>query len=194
MNANSHTDGQLLNLLREGEYDAFNEIYNRYWDKLLAIAFTHTRDQSTAEDIVQNLFVNLWKRKEDLRIDNLEHYLAKAIKFSVFKEYYRKRKRETGFLKKWSPEKEEDMEMQIEAKFLEEYIHGMVDKLPPKCGLVFKLSRIQHLRNHEIAERLEIAPKTVEAHLTKALKTIRQELNESGLLVILLLLSLVFLT
>lgn len=186
----TYTDEQLLSLLEHSEEKAFTEIYNRYWDKLLAIAFNHTRNKSAAKDIVQNLFVGLWNRRDKLHIDSLEGYLATAVKFAVFKEYYRKQKREASLIGKLSVVEEVDIEEQINAKFLEQYIYGIVEQLPSKCRLVFKYSRAEHLNIPEIAHKMGVTQKTVEAHLTKALKTIRKELGESGLLIILIIICL----
>jgi len=177
-------DHELLSLLKGGDRNAFTTLYNRYWDKLLAIAYNHTRDKQSAEEIVQNLFVGLWNRREDLVIENPANYLATAVKFAVFKEYYRKQKREASLIGKLTFEQEHQIEEQISAKFLKEYINGIVENLPEKCKLVFKLSRERHLSNAEIGEELGIAEKTVEAHLTKALKTIRTELNSSGVMIV----------
>ncbi|HEX5552222.1 MAG TPA: RNA polymerase sigma-70 factor [Chitinophagaceae bacterium] len=185
-------DNDLQLRLTQGDQRAFTEIYHRYWDKLLAIAFNHTRDRSLAEDIVQNLFVNLWERSDNLDIDNLDHYLATAVKFAVFKEYYRKQKRESTLLSKLSVEEEELIDERISAKFLEEYIFGIADHLPEKCRLVFRYSRMNHMNIREIADRMGINTKTVEAHLTKALKTIRRELRGTGLIIILIILSDIF--
>jgi RNA polymerase sigma-70 factor (family 1) len=180
----SPTDYELLSRLKEGDRNAFTTLYNRYWDKLLAIAYNHTRDKQSAEEVVQNLFIGLWNRREALTIDNPANYLATAVKFAVFKEYYRKQKREASLIGKLTIAQEHQLEEQISAKFLQEYINGIVETLPEKCQLVFRMSREQHLSNPEIAEEMGIAEKTVEAHLTKALKTIRTELNSSGVMVI----------
>jgi RNA polymerase sigma-70 factor (ECF subfamily) len=185
-------DNDLQLLLTQGDQRAFTEIYHRYWDKLLAIAYNHTRDRSLAEDIVQNLFIYLWERRNNLEIDNLDHYLATAVKFAVFKEYYRKQKRESNLLSKLSVVEEELIDERISAKFLEEYIFGIADHLPEKCRLVFKYSRINHMNIREIAHKMGINTKTVEAHLTKALKTIRRELGGTGLVLILFILSYIF--
>lgn len=177
-------DAELLNLLKSGDHAAFTVVYDRYWDKLLAIAFNHTRDKSSAKEIVQNLFVGLWNRRESLHIDNINNYLATATKFAVFKEYYRAQKRETQLVSKLSIEDEYQVEEKIAAKFLQQYINGIVDTLPEKCQLVFKLSREQHKSHAEIADELQISEKTVEMHITKALKTIRAELHTSGIIII----------
>jgi RNA polymerase sigma-70 factor (family 1) len=180
----SATDLELFALIREGDRIAFTALYNRYWDKLLALAYNHTRDKQSAEEVVQNLFIGLWNRKETLTIDNPANYLATAVKFAVFKEYYRKQKREASLIGKLTIAQEHQIEEQISAKFLQEYINGIVETLPEKCRLVFKLSRESHMSNIEIGEEMGIAEKTVEAHLTKALKTIRTELNSSGVMIV----------
>lgn len=182
----TYTDVDLLDLMKSGDHGAFTVLYNRYWDKLLAIAYNHTRDKSSAKEIVQNLFVGLWNRRKDLNISSPANYLATAIKFAVFKEYYRKQKRETSLADKLTFEVEHEIEEKISAKFLQQYIYGIVETLPEKCRLVFKLSREQHKTNLEIARELGISEKTVEMHITKALKTIRTELNNSEIIVIIL--------
>lgn len=180
------SDNELLDLIKAGNHGAFTFLYNRYWDKLLAIAYNHTRERSAAEEIVQNLFVNLWNRRTELMIENVANYLATAVKFAVFKEYYRKHKREASLLAKLSFEEEHRIEETINAKFLQQYINGIVETLPEKCRLVFKMSREQYQTNAEIAEELGISEKTVEMHITKAIKTIRTELNTSGIIAVMI--------
>jgi DNA-directed RNA polymerase specialized sigma24 family protein len=85
------TEDELLSRLREGDKEAFSEIYNRYWEKLLAVAFFHTREKQAAEDIVHDVMLSLWTRKSELHIQALNAYLAKAVKFAVFKAIMRQR-------------------------------------------------------------------------------------------------------
>ena len=177
---NELSDQELTALLRQDDHVAFTAIYNRYWDKLLAISYNHTRDRSLAKEIVQNLFISLWNRKDNLAIENLANYLGTAIKFAVFKEYYRKQKREASLVGKLTTNDEYHIEDAIEAKFLQQYISGIVETLPEKCRLVFKKSREEHKSNATIAKELAVSEKTVEMHITKALKTIRAELKSSG--------------
>jgi RNA polymerase sigma-70 factor (family 1) len=182
----NHSDQDLLKLLKNGDHDAFTEIYERYWNKLLAIGFNHTKDKFLAEEIVQDIFVSIWNRKSEIEIDNLSAYLATAAKFSVFK--YLKRE----FSKKQLTEKNYQRPVlsfeneQIEARFLEEYINGIVEQLPDKCRVVFKYSRADGLSNSEISKQMNIAEKTVEAHLTKGIKIIKLRLKNSGTLLIVL--------
>lgn len=81
----SPDDVELLALVRAGDRDAFTTLYNRYWAQLLGIAYNHTRDKQSAEEVVQNLFIGLWNRRETLVIGNPANYLATAVKFAVFK-------------------------------------------------------------------------------------------------------------
>jgi RNA polymerase sigma-70 factor (family 1) len=177
------TDGELIGLISTGDKAAFTEIYNRYWKKTLAIAYNHTKDKSAAEEIVQEIFIGLWNRRAKIDIRVPAHYLATAAKFAVFKTYYRAQKREQRLLNSLSFEESHEIEELISARLLQEYINGLVEQLPERCRLVFKYSREAGLSIPEIAGEMDIAEKTVEAHLTKALRTIRGKLNESGALV-----------
>lgn len=178
------TDANVIMSLREGDKDAFAEIYNRYWKKLLAIAYHHCKDKITAEEIVQEVFIGLWNRRNELYIDHVNAYLATAVKLSVFKQYARQKRRDQikeqavdPLISTWDEEK-------IYTRFLQQHINGMVEFLPEKCRLVFKLSRDEGLSIPEIAQRMGIAEKTAEAHLTKALKVLKLKLKHPYLWVV----------
>ncbi|SHE88072.1 RNA polymerase sigma-70 factor [Pedobacter caeni] len=174
------SDQKLLGELRLGNRVAFTELFNRYWKKLLAISYTYTKDRSSSEEIVQEVFIGLWNRKNQLDIKSLEAYLATAVKFSVFKSIHQQKRREELAMLNYQTELVALDEEKIHAKFLQEYIDGIVEQLPEKCRLVFKYSRNDGLSIPEIAKEMDIAEKTVEAHLTKALKTLKKDLNNSG--------------
>lgn len=174
------SDQELLEELRLGNRVAFTDLFNRYWKKLLAISYTYTKDRSSAEEIVQEVFIGLWNKKDQLNIKTLEPYLATAVKFSVFKSIHQQKRREELAILNYQTELVALDEEKIHAKFLQEYIDGIVEQLPEKCRLVFKYSRNDGLSIPEIAAEMDIAEKTVEAHLTKALKTIKKDLNNSG--------------
>lgn len=176
----SYTDIELTDLLKSGDHTAFNEIYHRYWNKLLAIAYNHTKDKSSAKEIVQELFVSLWNRRDNIDIKSLNCYMATAIKFSVYKQIDRGRRRREIENKEYKQDLYTEDEFNIEARFLQEYINAQVEQLPEKCRLVFNYSRIKGLTNPEIARAMDISEKTVEGHLTKGLKIIRLNLKNSG--------------
>lgn len=177
---NQLTDDALTDLLKAGDESAFTEIYHRYWHKLLAIAYHYTKDKSAAEEVLQEVFISLWERKSLVDIHTLNNYLATAVKFAVFKRLTR-RKRVVDLDQTRSSDilvvKEGNM---IDVRFLQDYINGIVEQLPEKCRLVFRYSRDSGMSIPEIAREMNIAEKTVESHLTKALKTIRLNLGRSG--------------
>lgn len=171
-------DDELIKCLQSGDEFAFSEIYNRYWDKLLAIGYYHTRNKQAAEDIVHDVMISLWKRKADVEIDSLQGYLATAVKFSVFKAIARdKRQRDlkAGYV---TDDGVSDIESNLDARFLQEYLHGAVEKLPDKARLVFTYSRIEELSIADIGKKMDLSPKAVEYHMTKALKSLRETLKK----------------
>lgn len=190
MGLNNEDDLQLMTLLKKGSERAFTEIYNRYWGKLLAIAYKHTKDKSASEEILQEVFLSLWNRKAIVEIQSLQGYLATAVKFSIFKQHQRQRRRLELERTEYNVQLISDDENEIDARFLKEYINGIVEQLPEKCQLVFRYSRESGMNIPEIAQEMNIAEKTVESHLTKALKTIRANIKSSDLLSVIISVSL----
>nr|WP_295869454.1 RNA polymerase sigma-70 factor [uncultured Chitinophaga sp.] len=181
------SDADLMLSLREGDSGAFTEIYHRYWKQLLAVAYLHCKDKTMAEEIVQEVFISLWNRRNELYIDHVNAYLATAVKLSVFKQYARQKRRDEIKEEVAVPDITTFDEEQIYTRFLQQQINGVVEVLPEKCRLVFKLSRDEGLTIPEVARSMGIAEKTAEAHLTKALKVLKLKLNRPYIWIILLL-------
>ncbi|HTI08833.1 MAG TPA: RNA polymerase sigma-70 factor [Puia sp.] len=170
------TDQHLLAFLRDGQEEAFNEIYRRYWEKLLAVGYHYTNNKQFAEEIVHDVFLRLWMQKGAVEITSLPAYLGTAVKFSVFKALLKEKRRSQ--IRAHLPQVEivsSDNE-QIEARFLQDYFQGIIETLPEKCRIVFQYSREESLSLAEISARMNISQKTVESHMTKALKTLRHGL------------------
>jgi RNA polymerase sigma-70 factor (ECF subfamily) len=179
LNFKSSTDKELLEYLNLGNEEAFTEIYNRYWKRLLAIAYNFSKDKTVAQDIVQEIFTRLWVKHAKLNIECLNTYLAAAVKFSVFKLIYRQKRRMEIESENCADELSTLSEDEIDARFIQEYINKVVEFLPENCRLVFKYSRNSGLSITEISLELGISPKTVEGHLTKGLKAIRLNLRNA---------------
>ncbi|WP_428330266.1 RNA polymerase sigma factor [Mucilaginibacter sp.] len=172
-------DNELTSLLRGGDETAYTEIYNRYWDKLYFIAHKLLKDTDAAEEIVQEVFLVLWKKKEALNIRYLPQYLASITRYSVYRylakeKQYKAQENTLGILNAAS-----SVELNIDDKILLEFITDLSNKLPEKCRLVFQYNKLQDRSIIDIAETLNISQKTAEGHLTKALRIIRANLVNS---------------
>jgi RNA polymerase sigma-70 factor (family 1) len=181
MGFKNFSDSDLIDSLKTGNEDAITEIYRRYWRKLLAIAFNHTKDKVAAEEIVQEVLIKLWDKREQLQINSLPNYLATATKFSVLTAIHRQKRRSDIAASAYGKKLHDFDDEKIYARFLQEYINGVVEKLPEKCKLVFKYSREEGRSISQISDEMNIAEKTAEAHLTKALKAIRVSLRNVGM-------------
>lgn len=172
--------------------DAFSVVYNTYWNPLLAIAYRITQDKDQAEDIVQEVFVSLWNRRKEINIVSLPNYLATAVKFATFKSLQRSRRQNEILQQETNPLQLQLDEEAVEAKFLKEYLDGIVEKMPERCRLVFRMSRDEQKTNKEISSELEITEKAVEAQITKALKILKSSLRKVGLIFVFLLLNIFY--
>lgn len=182
MEFESLNDDQLIARLQMSDARAITEIYRRYWKKLLAIAYNHIRDKDDAEEVVQTVFIKLWDKRNNIAIGQLPNYLATAVKYSVFSMIQKKnRKDEVGQFFVMNHQSQDYEEEKIYTIFLRQYIKGVVEELPDRCRLVFTYSREQGKTIPEIATTMNIAEKTVEAHLTKALRRIKHSLKAIGI-------------
>ncbi|HVW95111.1 MAG TPA: RNA polymerase sigma-70 factor [Mucilaginibacter sp.] len=174
-------DKNLTALLQNGDDAAFTEIYNRYWDRLFSIAANKLRDFDEAEEIVQDIFVSLWKRRDKLSvIDTLSSYLAVSVKYRVIKaldKRYRK-KEFSNHTQQSTSLVDYSTEQWLEFEELKGRLALLVADLPEKCRMVYQLSRDAGFSQKKIAAQLGISEKTVEAHLGKALKTLRTRLSQ----------------
>jgi len=174
-------DSELLLLMQKGKEPAFTEIYNRYWERLVATGYYYIRTKQAAEEIVNDVLIGLWLRREDLVIRSLSAYLGTAVKFAVFKAIARKKRREEILAGRHMDESHNETEQRLDALFLKDYLEGVVEQLPEKARLAFKYSREEDLTIREIAGRMELSPKSVEYHITKALKVIKDSIRKMNI-------------
>jgi RNA polymerase sigma-70 factor, Bacteroides expansion family 1 len=169
-----YDDDTLLTLLASDDELAFSEIYNRYWKKLVAVAYNRLKELQPTEDIVQDVFVGLWKNRHESAIKSLENYLATAVKYNVFKKIKNEEKAK-AFQKsnQLTPVIHPQIETALHYKRLLEIVAAEIESLPEKCKLVFKYSRVNNMTVNEIASTMNISPKTVENQLTKAIKRLK---------------------
>ena len=171
----SYNNNELLNLLSESDERAFGEIYNRFWQKLFAIAYNRLNEIQTAEDIVHDVLVSLWSNREKVSIESLENYLATAAKYMVLAKIKKKERQRiyNNNASHQAPVFDLPMETSLHYKYILEIVKNEVEKLPEKCRLIFKYSRNAGMPVKQIAKELNISPKTVENQLNKALKQLK---------------------
>ena len=136
-------DNELTLLLQQGNEPAFTEIYNRYWDKLYFIAYKLLKDTDAAEEIVQDVFLILWKKRDALNIKSLTQYLAAMTRYAVYRylakdKQNKQQENAVGILNAANV-----AEINIDNKLLLEIILKLSDKLPEKCRLVFQYNKLQ---------------------------------------------------
>ncbi len=190
LNLPKHTDEQLLQLMARDNRGAFTELYNRYWDKTFAVAYHRLDDEHEAEEVVQEVFLSMWQRRAALKLTHtLATYLSVAVKYRVINHLDRQYSREQHMdeLSFTYDETQDSTTQWLEEKELREKIEQSINQLPEKCRIVFLLSRDENKTYAEIAAELGISPKTVEAHMSKALGTLRKSLGVSLPILFLLL-------
>lgn len=179
-----------LTQLRAGDERAFTQIYQQYWSSIYTVTYNHVRDQAIAEELVQDLFANLWLKRADLTIHtSLRGYLFTAIRNQIYDYLDKKTVRQRVHSQLYDQQEEGVSSTEEVCNFneLTTHLSTAVERLPDTAREVFSLSRYQYLTTREIARQLNLSPKTVEYHLSRALRLLRVQLKDYILLVVLLL-------
>lgn len=175
-------DAELLALVRGDSMDAFEELYYRHWKNLYAFAYKRVRSKEIAEEIVQDFLTNLWAGRKTMVIKtSFEGYIYTAVRNLVFNYIAKetRRKAYSHFVQLFKVDADYSTEDTINTRDLQLNIEKGLHDLPEKCRSVFELSRRENKSNKEIAIELGISEKTVESHLTKAIKRLRVTLNSA---------------
>jgi RNA polymerase sigma-70 factor, ECF subfamily len=191
---NSHTDEQLFTMIKQGEEKGLEILFRKYYTLLCNKIFSITQDKDISEDIIQQLFIKVWESREKIEIQSsVIAYLSTSgrnMALNWLKSNQRKNNNENS-LAGITNEEDHSSQVILEGKELQLLIHQAIDNLPEKRKEIFKLSRFEMLTYKEIAERLDISVKTVEAQMGKALSTLREflsEYRETGIFILFLLL------
>lgn len=175
----NHSEQELSALLRTGDREAFVEIYRRNWRSLYNAAFRRLQDEPLCEDLVQNVFTDLWERRDEIVIENLPAYLHTAVRFQVIKCAARAHPvfplvgdLESRLL---SPLRAEDPLIEQETLDL---VKLWVAALPEKRREIFLMYYTEELSSAKIAELLGVSRKTVQNQIAAATSRIRDQLSK----------------
>lgn len=177
--SNELSDNELLQLLPTAGEKAVEQIFRRHYGSVCRAVFRIVPNAETAEDLAQEVFYELWRRRNNMQIStSLPAYLRRA---AINKALNHIRDQKI----KWTDDAElpsiagdnPGIQREMEAGELQALVDQYIEKLPEKCRLVFVLSRYESLSHAEIAEQLNISTKTVENQITKALRFLRSALE-----------------
>ncbi len=164
---------EMLHLLKIGDSKAIDYLFSEYYEMLCNRVYQIIKDREYAEDIVQDIFMNIWKKREQLEIKiSIKAYLMRsAMNRSL--NFIRDNKVRFQEIEIDVEDNTTSIQLTLEKNDFERKIQAYIDMLPPKCKTVFILNRFDQMKYKEIAEMLDISVKTVENHIAKALAFLR---------------------
>jgi len=162
--------------VKSGDKIAYRALYDRYYKYLVVTANNILGDAEMARDLSQDVFLELWRRREDIEVQSsLKFYLRRSV---VNKTLNHIKSRRLDFTEPErmpeTPSNFLDAQTQLEVSDLEQVIHQAIAALPERCRVIFTLCRLENMPHKEIAEQLNISTKTIENQMTRALSSLRE--------------------
>ncbi|MBD5234070.1 MAG: RNA polymerase sigma-70 factor [Bacteroidales bacterium] len=177
----------LMAALKTDSHEAFFVIFRRYYYFLVLFAGRFIQDRDTCEDIVQDVFTQFWHTRKSLEIkSSLRSYLTTLVQNLALNKL-KHNKVEESYLQVYEELMSDTPEDVLRFNELNEAIEQSLAKLAPEVRLTLMLSREEKLKYSEIAERLKISVKTVEARISKALRFIQADLERFKIIILLII-------
>ncbi len=186
---NALSDIELWLLVKQEDATAFETLYNRYWEQSYKTCYWHLLDQESAKDIVQELFVDLWVKREQINItETLEGYIKVALRNRVFNHIrsLNTKKKHNHNAAVQAPVAGSEVQERYSEKELRQLYLAEIGKLPDKMKDVFTLNKEEGYSISEVAQKLSLSEQTVKNQLSNALKRIRSGLEHYRIVMILL--------
>jgi RNA polymerase sigma-70 factor (family 1) len=175
-----YSDRELLQAIRNNNENAFSELFKRYWRKAFNMAYARVRSKEVTEEIVQDLFVNLWDKRASLSINNMSSYIYIVIKHKVlnFIESQAVQRKYWDYHQTFKLQQEDATERTVEYNELMHVIEEGMGYLSEKTKKVFRLNRLEGRSISETADLLKLSRKAAQYHLTRSLKEMRLHLKD----------------
>jgi RNA polymerase sigma-70 factor, ECF subfamily len=186
MASNNHiTDEILIERIKNDDENAFRILFDRYYRTGLNLIYRYVGDVPTSEDLAQGVFIKIWNKRDILEIKTVfPAYFRRACINETLNYLQSKKKFIFTEPDSWdmnlADTEADDRERQGEQETLEIHLRKAIDQLPEKCRIVFLLNRFEGLSHKEIADQLDISTKTIENHMTKALKMLKDAMLQLG--------------
>lgn len=188
MTENSLTDDELWKSVVMDNSQAFAILYNRYWKKLYQTTLYYLKDTDIAEQVLQDVFVVLWKKRNQLKIDNFKAYIHVTARYHVFTHLRAAKLNPVEYIEHYAEHPGQadynSAEQKLNYDDLMTQLEENLQQLPKRCREIFWMSRIENLTNDEIAVKLGISKRTIENQITLAsshLRAVYKNLHFIGL-------------
>lgn len=169
-----------IEAFKNGDEHFFEALYIAYFEKLCVYSLNYISDKDAIQDVVQDVFVDLWSnRKEIVITTSLNSYLYKIVYYKIM-DVHRSAKKKNNLLASYY-RKAIDFVIESDEDYIAERLEKLancIEELPEKCKKVFIAKKIDKLKNEQVTEQLNITVKTMEGHITKAFKFIRNCMNQ----------------
>lgn len=183
-----YSDAELMRKIREDNMFAFDELYVRYSKRVFSFAFSIIKSVEESENILQDVFLNLWEKRHNVEKDSSVKYYIFTIAYNSAISIIRKKARDAQFFDYLNSLQElyqDPPSLELEYSELTKTLNNIIDHLPQRQKDIYNLHKVEGLKYHEIAQRLSISVNTIETHMSRALKTIKENLGKSSLLAML---------
>lgn len=175
------TDEKLIVAIRQNDYGSYNTLFVRYYSSLCRYVYSILHDREDTEDIVQELFLNLWNNRKKIEITtNVSGYLYRMAR-NLTLNYVRDTKKHQRLSEYQELIPIYDEEDQLESEEFRIALYDCIDRLPARCKEVLLLHRIEGLKQKEIAEKLSISVKTIKNQIWSSLQHIKRCLELKGI-------------
>ena len=185
-----YNETQFVSALREGDEVVFESVFKDYYSRLCNYAHGFIDDVDEAEEMVQNTFFTLWENRDRIDIQtSVKSYLYRAVHNNCLNrlKHVKVKKSYSQYQQHHADTMFDNASQQLLSKELQQQITEAINAMPPQCRTVFELSRFENLTYAEIASQLNISIKTVDKHMVKALKLLRERLKDYLPMLLLLL-------